>query len=57
MAKVKYELAGDVTSLRHTVGGVEVALDAGDTYSTDDPEQIRQLDELDAVKRVKEAKQ
>lgn len=57
MAKVSYELAGDATSIRHTVGGFEIAIDTGDTYKTDDPEQIRQLDTLADVKRVKEAKQ
>ena len=56
MESVTYELVDPVTALRHTVAGVEVAVDHGKTFTTKDPAQIASLDALDAVRRTKEAK-
>lgn len=50
---VKFELAPDIESLRHCVGGAEISIDTGGSYQTSDPHEIAALDDHQAVKRAK----
>lgn len=49
---VKFELASDVDAVRVCVGGSEISIDRGGSYSTANAAEIKALDQLAGVKRA-----